>query len=143
MSTKRTFKSTRTVSGGNQIYRAWDKWKEGDILVGTYKGIGPADKYKKDTFQFEVLETFFSDKKAGKEIQDKVVTLNFTGGFAKSMKAVTAGDTVQLTYNGQNEIASGEWAGEMAHAIEVEIGDMDGEGGGADKEEEEEENVEL
>ncbi len=137
---KRVFKSTKRVSGGNQIYRAWDKWKEEDILVGTYKGTGPSDKYGKDTYQFEVLETFFADKKAGKELVDKVLTLNFTGGFAKSMKSVEEGDTVQLTYKGQNEILKGEWAGEMAHAIEVEVGDMD-DGSGGDEEEEQEEEI--
>lgn len=139
---KRVFKTTKKVSGGDCTYRAWEKWKEGDILVGKYIGTGPTDKYGKDTFQFEVEELFFNDKKAQKELKDKVLTLNFTGGFAKSMKSVDEGDMVQLTYNGQNEIQKGEWKGEMAHAIEVEVGEMDDDGEGRAEEEEQEEEEE-
>jgi hypothetical protein len=140
MATKRIFKTSKRVSGGNSIYRSWDKWKEGDVLIATYKGEGPQDKYRHPTFQFEVIETFFADKKAGREITNKVVTLNHTGGFGKSMQAVEEGDTVQITYNGQNEITKGEWKGEMAHAIEVEVGDIDGEGDDSTDEEEVEED---
>ncbi len=137
---KRVFKTTgKKISGGNNIYRSWDKWKIEDVMIGEYIGTGPSDKYGKHTFQFKVEQTFFSDKKAGKELEGKVVTLNFTGGFAKSMKLAEEGKFYQLTYQGQNEIQKGEWKGEFAHAIDVEPceeeggEDSDGTGGESDE----------
>lgn len=140
---KRVFKTKKKLSGGNNIYRAWDKWEEGDVMIAKYVGVGPSDKYGKDTFQFEVEEATFSDRKAAKELTGKVVTLNFTGGFAKTMKSVEEGDMLQITYNGQNEIMKGEWAGEMAHAIDVDLIEEEGEDSDDDEDaDEEEENEE-
>lgn len=137
---KRVFKTKKKLSGGNNIYRAWDKWSEGDYIIGTFVGEGPNDKWHNPTYQIKIEEAVFSDKKAAKELIGQVVTLNNTGGFGKSMKDVSEGDMLQIEYTGQNEITKGEWKGEMAHAIEVDL--VEEEGAESDDDEEQEESEE-
>lgn len=126
MTTKRVFKSTKKVSGGNSTYRSWDKWAEDDTIIGEYTGTGRQDKYGHDTYIVKVEEAFFSKAADAKALKGKEITLNHTGGFGKSMENVNAGDMVQIAYKGQAEISKGKWKGEMAHAIDVDIVEEEG-----------------
>jgi hypothetical protein len=125
MAEKRVFKSTKKLSGGKGIYRAWDKWAEDDTIIGEFKGTGKTDKYGHDTYLFQVEEAFFSKPKEAKEIRGQVLTLNHTGGFGKAMDGVESGQLVQIVYKGQNEIEKGKWKGQMAHAVEVDLVEED------------------
>lgn len=129
---KRVFKSTKKVSGGSELYRSWDKWTEDDTIIGEYMGTGRTDKYGHDTYRVKIEEVFFSKPSESKGLRGNILTLNHTGGFGKSMQGVESGSLVQIVYKGQNEIQKGKWAGEMAHAIEVDIVEEEGASGQED-----------
>jgi len=134
---KRVFKSTKKISGGSSLYRSWDKWSEDDTIIGEYIGTGRQDKYGHDTYNVKVEEVFFNKPSEAKGLRGNIITLNHTGGFGKYMANVETGAMLQIVYKGQNEIQKGKWAGEMAHAIEVDI--VEEEGSGEEYAEDEEE----
>lgn len=138
---KRVFRTKKKLSGVRTEYRAWKDWDEGDVaickLVGTSQN--RKNKAKKDWI-VEMEEAMFSDKKKAKELTGKVVTLNTAGQLDKGMEQVEIGDIVQITYNGQKEMKGGDYEGEMAHTMEVELVEEETEGGEEEEEEEEEED---
>ena len=117
---KRIFRTTKTLSGVKSEYRAWKEWDEGDVLVCTLTGTSQNRKNKsKKDWIVKVEEVFFSDKKEEKRLKGKILTLNTAGQLDKGMEQVEIGDMVQITYNGSKEMEGGEYAGQMAHTMEV------------------------
>jgi len=142
MAMKRTFKTKRKLSGVRSEFRSWDKWDEGDVLIGKLVGSSQnrMNKDKKD-WVVQCEETFFADKKEMKRLAGKVVTLNCAGQLDKGMEMLENGSLFQVTYNGQKEMEGGKFAGKMAHTMEVEEvteGDDDEEGMGEEEEEDDE-----
>lgn len=122
---KRVFKTTRKLSGGRSVYRKWAEWENGDIIIGKYVG-STTDRYKKPNWQIEVVEAFFADKKAAKNLIDKQIGLNSSGQLDKAMAQVSEGDMVQISYNGMEEMQGGPYAGKDAHLIGVDLVTEDG-----------------
>lgn len=121
MAAKRTFKTTKKLSGVKTEYRAWNEWDEGDILIGKLVGTSQNRKNKsKKDWIVQVEETFFADKKEMKRLNGKTVTLNCAGQFDKGMEQLENGDLFQVTYNGKKEMQGGEYEGQEAHTMEVE-----------------------
>jgi hypothetical protein len=125
VATKRTFKVVKNLGRSGTLYRAWENWSEGDILVGKYVSEGPLDKYKNPSYIFEVYETFFADKEEGKKLEGQKVTLNHNKAFGSQMEQVSAGDDCQITYDGQKEVKNGPWKGTMAHSPNVQVIEYD------------------
>lgn len=127
---KRKFKPRKVLSGVRTEYRAWKEWDEGDVMV--FKLIGSSQNKKNRTKKdwiVEVLEVFFTDKKEEKRLKPGTrVTLNSAGQLDKGLEQVEEGALVQVTYNGSQEMEGGNYAGQMAHTMEVvEVGPDDGE----------------
>lgn len=117
---KRTFKTTKKLSGMAAAYRPWREWEVGDVLIGRYKG-SKTDNYDKPNWLFEVLDAQFSDGKAAKKLIGKTVGLNSNGKLDKAMEDVTEGDLIQVTYNGMGTIEKGKYKGKEAHDVEVDM----------------------
>lgn len=117
---KRIFKTTKVLSGTRTEFRKWSDWDEGDVIICTLKGTqaNRKNKSKKDWIVF-VEEAFLSDKKEEKRLVGKDLLLNCAGQLDKGLAQVEMGDTVQVTYNGSQEMEGGEFAGQMAHLMEV------------------------
>ncbi len=140
---KRTFVTRKKLSGVKTEYRAWKEWDEGDILIGKLVGSSQNRKNKsKKDWLIQVEEVVFSDKKEEKRLRGKTVTLNTAGQLDKGMDQVEEGQMVQITYNGSKEMEGGEYAGQNAHTMEVELVEEEGEETDKDEEEEEEEEEE-
>ena len=147
MGAKRTFVTKKKLSGVRTEYRAWKEWDEGDILIGKLVGSSQNKKNKsKKDWIVEVLEMFFADKKEEKRLRGKTVTLNTAGQLDKGLEQLTEGKIFQVTYNGQKRMEGGDYAGQMAHTMEVEEveeeGDKDTDLDDEEEEEEEEEENE-
>lgn len=125
---RRTFKTKKVLSGVRTEYRAWKDWDEEDVVVGELIGTTPNRKAKsKKDWIIKVVEAFFSDKKEQKRVMGKTLTLNTAGQLDKGMEQVEMGTLIQITYNGQKEMEGGDYAGQMAHMMEViEVEDDDG-----------------
>jgi len=128
---KRTFKTKKALSGFRTEYRAWKEWDEDDTLIFKYIGKTKNRKAKnKYDWIVEVIEVMFADKKEAKRLKPGTkVTLNTAGMFDKGMEQLESGDIAQVVYNGSKEMEGGDYAGGMAHTMEVtqmqEEGDED------------------
>lgn len=142
VNSKRTFKTKKTLSGVRTEFRAWKEWDEGDVLICKLIGTSQNRKNKsKKDWIVEVVEAFFTDKKAQKKFKEGVkMTLNCAGQLDKGMEQVEVGEMVQITYNGQQEMKGGAYAGEMAHLHEVVTVEEDD---GSEDSEDEEDDEDL
>ena len=150
MKAKRTFKTKKKLSGVKTAYRAWNEWEEGDVAICKLVGSSQNRKNKsKKDWIVTIEEAHFADKKAVKELKGKTVTLNCAGQFDKGMEQLEMGNLFQVTYNGKKEMEGGEYAGQEAHTMEVELveedngDDEDSEEDMDEDEEEEEEEDDL
>ena len=122
---KRTWSKKRGVIGGAVLYRKWNEFSEGDIVVGKYVK-SSEDQYGKKNFHFEVLDTSFHDKKAGDLLLGKVWCANSCGSLDKAMEEVQLGEIVQIEYTGLSELTKGPYAGKEVHSMVVDIVSEDG-----------------
>lgn len=141
---KRKFKPRKVLSGVRTEYRAWKEWDEEDVIVFKLIGSSPNKKNKnKKDWIVEVVEVFFTDKKEEKRLKPGTrLTLNSAGQLDKGLEQVEEGALVQVTYNGSQEMEGGNYAGQMAHTMEViEVSEDDG--SDEDEESDEEEEYDL
>lgn len=118
---KRVFKTKKVLSGVKSEYHAWKEWEEGDTLVAKLLGSSQNKKNRnKKDWLVEVVEPMFSDKAQNKRLKEGTrVTLNSAGQFDKGIEQIQIGDMFQVTYNGSQEMEGGNYAGQMAHTMEV------------------------
>lgn len=123
---KRKFKTLKTLTGRN-LYRQYDEWDVGDIVVGKIVDFGK-DKYDKTCPIIEVLEVMFKDKKENERVMGKRLFLNSCGKLAKKINegALEEGMIIQLEYLGKNVMEKGKYAGKQAHDVNIELGEMEG-----------------
>lgn len=141
---KRKFIARKVLSGVRTEYRAWKEWDEGDVIVFKYLGSSPNRKNKsKKDWLVEVVEVFLADKKEEKRLKPGTrLTLNSAGQLDKGMEQIEEGTVVQVTYNGAQEMEGGDYAGQMAHTMEVvEVEEDDGSEDSEEEEETEEDDL--
>lgn len=111
------FKSTNPNSG-NGSFKKWDLWSVNDYMVCKLKDDSREDKFKKPIYDVEIVESSFDDLKPG-----QMFVMNATGGLVKKMSEaeVDIGQTFKVVYLGKNKITKGQWAGTMAHNIDVQL----------------------
>lgn len=121
---KRKMKSIKKLSSVKAVYRKWNEWDEGDVLIGTYKG-SQTDSYDKPNWLVEVEDAQFTDKKAAKKLmvsgEKIIIGLNSTGKLDVAMEQVEIGDMVQIEYKGMSTIEKGKYKGKDAHDVEVDL----------------------
>lgn len=120
---KRVFKPGRKLGGGTKMYRKWEEYDMGDIVIGRYSD-NHIDQYGKKCYVLEVYDAEFKDK-TGKKYLEKNLVLNACGMLSKAMDKASIGDIVQITYNGQSTIEKGPFAGKESHLIETQVMDED------------------
>ena len=121
VNSKRVFKTKRVLSGVRSEFHAWDKWDEGDTIIAKYldSQTNKKNPSKKDWI-VEIVEPMFADKAQNKRLKAGTrLLLNCAGQLDKGMARVDVGALVQVTYNGQQEMVGGAFAGKMAHLMEV------------------------
>lgn len=133
---KRKFKTLKTLTGRN-LYRQYDEWDVGDIVIGKIVDWG-TDKYEKKCPIIEVIDPMFKKKSENERVAGKRLFLNSCGKLAKRINegALEEGMTIQLEYLGKNVMEKGKYAGKEAHDVNVDIvaedtGEETGEGGEA------------
>lgn len=115
---KRKYKVSKTISGSPRIYRKWDEWKVGDIVIGKLEGFH-LDQYKKNCPIISVEETMFKGDKT--DYTGKHLVLNSCGKLDKAMEKVSEGQLVQVEYQGMSTIEKGPYAGKDSHGMEVSL----------------------
>lgn len=118
---KRTYSPTKQLSGKPMKFRGWADYSTGDVLICKFVKNTP-NKYNdaKPNHVVEIIETFLKDKKVQKEwVEGTHVCLNTSGMLDKAMENVSAGDLIQITYNGTNTIEKGKFAGKESHTFDV------------------------
>ena len=118
-SKSRKYKSVKKVSGVRKVYRKWEDWDIGDIVIGKFTGIH-IDQYKKECPMIEVEEAFFKAKKEGAELVGKTLVINHTGMIGSAFSKISEGTCVQITYDGKSLIEKGPYKGKDAHVTLVE-----------------------
>lgn len=140
---KTIYKSKKVLAGAKTEYRAWKEWAEGDWIVGKLVGTSPNRKNKsKKDWILEVEEVGFEDAKAAKKLKKGTkITLNCAGQLDRGMEQVGDGELVQVVYNGEGEMEGGDYAGQMAHSMEVTIVEPDSDEDEDSDEEEEDDDL--
>jgi hypothetical protein len=139
---RRVFKAKRALTI-QKTYRSWKDYETGDIVIGEIIGSHYSDKSRKFGPIVKVLDCTFAGEKSSKYV-DKNLVLNPAGMLNKALKQIgfdceegNAGDSmgqvIQVTYNGSAEIAKGNFKGEEAHTMDVQVVEADN----GDSEEEE------
>ncbi len=117
---KRVFRSKKKLSSVRCVYRKWNEWDVGDVLIGKFISQSE-DSYGKPNYAIEVLDVQLGDKKAAKKMIDgKVIGLNSTGSLDRAMKKAETGKTYQFIYEGLERMDGGPYKGKDKHLIEVE-----------------------
>jgi hypothetical protein len=119
----RVFKPTRKLGGGQKMYRKWEEYEVGDVLIGRYVDTH-TDQYKKVCPVIEVIDAQFKDKSGTKYIGKNLV-LNAAGMLNKAIEKAEKGQLLQFTYNGQSTIEKGPYAGKESHLIQTDIVEED------------------
>lgn len=118
-----TFKTKRSIAGGQMTYRKWDMWAVGDIVIGTFKGTR-IDGYDKVCPMIEVMDAQFKDGSGNKYI-NTTMSLNHNGIVGKAIEKVQEGEILQFTYNGKTMLEKGKYAGKEAHSVSVDVMEID------------------
>ena len=138
---KRTFKSVRRASSVQCVYRKWSEWDVGDVFIGKYIST-KIDNYKKPNWIFEVVEAQLGDKKEAKALKGKNLGLNSNGELDRAMETIKIGETVQITYNGKEEMDGGPYKGKDKHKVDVDVVMEEGQEDDVEEDEDEEEDDE-
>ena len=118
--TKRKFVSKKSIGGLSKVYRPWDEYDVGDIVVGKYIG-KHTDNYDKECFVIKVESAFWKDKKAQTNVEGKNLVLNSAGVLNKAMKDANEGEIIQVEYTGKSMMEKGKYAGKEAHTMQVDV----------------------
>ena len=119
MEQKRVFKTVKTVSGVGKIYRKWNDWQVGDVVIGTYESVGQ-DQYKKNSYSIKVIEAMFKSEPSDK-YEGKTLAINANGMVDKALSELPIGTIVQIEYCGKSLIEKGPYAGKEAHSVKVDV----------------------
>lgn len=125
----RTFKKRQSLVGPG-MFRQWEDWKEGDVLVGELVGFS-TDKYKKISLKVKVVDASFKDKSQDKYV-GKELTINSCGSLQKAYEELKENDAIgtglQFEYLGMTTVKSGTYKDEPRHDIKMDIVDLDDDG---------------
>lgn len=110
-------------------FRKWDEYEVGETVSGKY--LGKSEKPDKYGKRGHVLEV--SESSTGVFAPGTQVILNSTGLLDKKMVHVEVNQEIQVRYAGKNKITKGQWAGSMAHNIELLVAGADATEAGDDE----------
>ena len=122
--------------GGPVFYRSWKPtksgknkgsggWEIGDSVGGTLVDTSLDKKYKRTNYHIKV-ETFnfeCENQNGVAMVVGDILVLNGNGTLEKHFANLKRGEYVEVEFEGEAEITSGEWEGEMAICLSVHIED--------------------
>lgn len=116
---KRTWSTVQKLTI-NKMYRKWEDYTVGDIVIGKLVGYH-TDQYQKQCPIVEVLDCQF--KKDASKYQGKSLVLNSCGMLNKNLEQanVQLGQIIQVEYKGTAEIEKGKFAGKDAHVLDIQL----------------------
>jgi hypothetical protein len=147
MAEKRSFKTSKQLTIA-KMYRAWDDYEVGDVLIGTIIGSHYDAKYTKkwgpilkvEDAQFKTDSAKFTGKNLVLNPAGMLIKALSTAGFDPLTGKLGESENcmIQVTYNGKNMIEKGQWAGKESHTMDVQLVEEDnGDDHGSDEGEEE------
>ena len=122
---KRVFQTKKALTGSN-LYKKWEDYSEGDVVVGVFEGIH-TDKFKKENAKIKVVHAEFADGTADNYI-GKTLVINSCGSLNKAMESMVEGAAYQFVYNGKITLEKGPYAGKEAHTLSIDEVDLGEEG---------------
>jgi len=124
----RVFKKRESLTGGG-LYRQWEEWDIGDIIVGKLVGFH-TDKFDKVGVKLEVEYASLKDKSESKYL-NKVLSINNCGSLGKAFIELKNDDRIgelfQFEYQGTTEVLKGKFAGKDCHVVELSTVEDDSE----------------
>ena len=128
---KRKYKVTQTLNTP-KVYRKWNEYSVGDIIVGTVVGVHH-DNYEKDNLVIRIEDLFF--KQDGAKFEGKNIVVNACGSLDAQVESVVGqgnikdmiGKLVQVEYQGTNVMEKGKYKGKEAHSVSLSLLEVEGE----------------
>ncbi len=125
---KRTYRKKASLSGGNRVYRKWELWDIGDLVIGKYIGIH-TDQFEHACPIIAVEEAMFKNGK-GPEYVGKELVLNYCGHLGKAMEKMSEEQIFQVEYNGKHRLEAGSFKGKDSHKVSVDALEVEPENSG-------------
>lgn len=114
---------------GSKTYLSWKNWEIGEYILGKFVNES-TDKYKKPSYEIEIIETNL-DRKAVKggtvekhEYKEgEMFALNHNGSLGWRMGDVEIGDIIRVEYTGLEAIEKKghDYEGSDFHSVDVQI----------------------
>jgi len=116
--------------GGFKYYKAWKLWKEGDYIIGEYRG-SSTDNYGKSNWHIAIEDlqmednSNFDDKKPDTEgaalEAGMTIGLNSCGSLDMKMEQIAEGEKVKIVYMGEGNINNpkSKFHGKLFHKVEL------------------------
>ena len=100
-------------------------WDEEDFVGGVLVDVVTDKKYNRDNYHIKVEEMEFAEATVNQNDEKMkigdIFVLNGCGILEKHFANLQRGQYCKVTFKGEAPIKSGEWKGEMAVVLEVEI----------------------
>lgn len=109
----RSFKVKQELTGST-IYRAWNKWVDGEFIIGKYIN-KKLDKYGKNNYLVRVIESNIDIE------EGKVIGLNACGSIDNALADVAFEETIQVIYTGMMKLTDGKFKGKDCHTCNIAI----------------------
>ncbi len=105
----------------NTKFLSYKEWPIGGYVVGTVKMFRP--NYKNPKHQDVIVDVIDTNLKTAAFTLKKndPFTINGTTSLEKVLGAVEEGDIIKVTYEGKQEVKSGQWKGTKANKLKVEV----------------------
>jgi hypothetical protein len=123
MTFKRKYAVKREVSGP-KLFRKWDDFSSGDIVIGVYVGEHNDETYGKTHRKIKVEDVYFKGEAPEKFI-GKTLVLNSAGFLDKAFETIEVGEIVQVEYSGKSTIEKGPYKGKEGHSGMVNVVELE------------------
>ena len=121
---KRRFAVKQALIGSSSQYRPWKEWKEGEYVVGIFKGTSK-DNFGNTNCILQVVEADFMDADLASSLEGQTLTLNSCGSLNHVIDEMVVGSAYSFHYNGEQTLSKGKFAGKKSHSVKIDDVDLD------------------
>jgi len=121
---KRRFAVKQSLIGASSHYRPWKEWKEGEYVVGIFKGTSK-DNFGNTNCIIQVVEADFLNADEATKLEGQTLTLNSCGSLNHVIEEMVVGGAYSFHYNGEQTLAKGKFAGKKSHSVQIDDVDLD------------------
>lgn len=123
MTFKRKFTVKKQLSGP-KLFKKWEEYNVGDIIIGEYVGVHEDETYGKTHRKIKV-EDIYLKKGKSEDFVGKILVLNSAGFIDAAFAQIQEGEFVQIEYGGKAAMTKGKYAGKEAHTGIVNVIEME------------------